>query len=485
MSKFSKEGYTFDDVLIIPRYSECLPKEVDTSSYLTKDIKFSMPILSAAMDTVSEGKMAIALANLGGIGVIHKNLTIKAQCEEVMTVKKYVNGYITDPITVLENTTIGEVKQCLEDSKISGLPVVDKLGKLVGIITNRDLKYLTNDSAIVSEYMQKERLIVGYPGISIKEIKEKMAIHKIEKLPIVDEDFKLVGYTTSRDVDNLENYKDANIDELGRLRCAAAIGVTADVLERVENLVNSGVDVLVLDSAHGHSIRVLETVKMVKDTYPEIPLIVGNIATKEAAIALSDLGVEAVKVGIGPGSICTTRIITGVGRPQITAINEVAEALANRETKVIADGGLKYSGDIAKAIVAGADFVMLGSMLAGTDESPGEVFVTDGKMFKSYIGMGSIEAMNRGGKDRYFQGENKGDKLISEGVSGIVGYKGSVVDVLYQLVGGLRSSMGYAGSSTIESLKTANFQVISSTTLAENHPHSIVVTNEQPNYNRM
>lgn len=484
MSKFIENGYTFDDVLLLPRYSEVLPKDVNTSTNLTKNIKLNIPVLSAAMDTVTESSMAIAIANLGGIGVIHKNLTIDAQCMEVSRVKKYINGYIDDPITVVEDDTLEHVEKLMSEAKISGIPIVDNDKKLIGLITNRDLKYIDRDQRLVSEFMKTENLIVGKPGISIEEAKELMQSNRIEKLPIVDEENTLVGYMTSKDVDNFVNYQSAAKDQYGRLRCAAAIGATADVLDRVERLVAVGADALVLDSAHGHSKGIVDTVRKIKEAYPDINLIAGNIVTAEAAVDLAKAGADAVKVGIGPGSICTTRIISGVGRPQITAVNNVAEALKDYDTCVIADGGIKYSGDIAKAIAAGADVVMLGSMLAGTDEAPGKIITIDGKSYKSYVGMGSLEAMSRGSKDRYFQGEIKSDKLISEGVSGAVGYKGSVVTVLHQLVGGLKSSMGYTGSATIEVAKTAQFQVISGATLQENHPHSIVITEEQPNYNK-
>lgn len=484
MEKFIENGYTFDDVLLLPRYSEVLPKDVSTKTKLTANIELNIPIISAAMDTVTESDMAIAIANIGGIGVIHKNLTIERQCYEVSRVKKYINGYIDAPITALETDTLAHVENLMSEAKISGIPIIDEEHKLIGLITNRDLKYIERDQRLVSEFMKSKDLIVGTPGITIEEAKELMQANRIEKLPIVESDNTLVGYMTSKDVDNFVNYKSAAKDKSGRLLCGAAIGATADVLDRVEKLVNVGVDVLVLDSAHGHSQGIISTVKKVKEKFPEVNLIAGNIVTASAAVDLAKAGADAVKVGIGPGSICTTRIISGVGRPQITAVNQVAEALKDYPTCVIADGGIKYSGDIAKAIAAGCDVVMLGSMLAGTDEAPGKIITIDGKSYKSYVGMGSLEAMSRGSKDRYFQGEIKSDKLISEGVSGAVGYKGGVVNVLHQLIGGLKSSMGYTGSSLISELKTAQFQVISGATLQENHPHSIIITEEQPNYNK-
>ncbi len=484
MDKFLEKGFTFDDVLILPRYSEVLPKDVQTKTNLTKNIELTTPILSAAMDTVTESSMAIALANFGGLGIIHKNLTIEAQCYEVNKVKKYINGYIDDPITAKKDDTLAHVEALMAEAKISGIPIVDNNKKLIGLITNRDLKYLNRDERLVEEFMTSKDLIVAAPNISIEEAKKIMQDNKIEKLPLVDNNHKLVGYMTSKDVDNYVNYKQASKDNEGRLRCGAAIGATADVLDRVKALVEVGVDVVVLDSAHGHSKGIIDTIKKIKKEYPNLDIIAGNIVTPEAAIDLAKAGADAVKVGIGPGSICTTRIISGVGRPQVKAIYEVSKALKDYDTCVIGDGGIKYSGDIAKAIVAGADVVMLGSMLAGTDQAPGELISIDGKHYKSYVGMGSLEAMNRGSKDRYFQGEIKSEKLISEGVSGAVGYKGDVSNVLHQLVGGLKSSMGYTGSKDILEFKTANFQVISGNSLNENHPHSIVITKEQPNYSK-
>lgn len=484
MAKFIENGYTFDDVLLLPAKSNVLPKDVDTSAKLTKDITLKTPILSAAMDTVTEYEMAIAMANFGGIGIIHKNLTIQEQARQVSKVKKYINGYIDDPITVKADDTLSKVETILSEAKISGLPVVSDDNKLIGLITNRDLKYIKRDERLVSEFMTRENLITGTKGITIQAAKELMQINKIEKLPIVSDDNDLIGYMTSKDIDNFVNYKEASKDKNGRLLCGAAIGVSDDVMERVQALNTAGVDVLVLDSAHGHSKGIIQITKKVKDTYPHIGLIVGNIVTKEAALDLAEAGADTVKVGIGPGSICTTRIISGVGRPQITAINEISEALKDSDVCVIGDGGMKYSGDIAKALAAGADTVMLGSLLAGTDQSPGEVYTLDGKLYKSYVGMGSLEAMNRGSKDRYFQGKVKGDKLISEGVSGAVNYKGDATKVLHQLLGGLKSSMGYTGSENTADLKNATFQIISSATLNENHPHSILITQEQPNYKK-
>ncbi len=482
MNKFIQDGFTFDDVLLLPRHSKVLPKEVSTTSNLTKNVKLNTPILSAAMDTVTEADMAIAMANIGGIGVIHKNLTIKEQARQVSKVKKYINGYVDKPITVKADDTLAHVESLMREGKISGVPVIDDENKLIGLITNRDLKYIERDERKVSDFMKSENIITGKPGISIQETKKLMQENKIEKLPIVNDDNVLVGYRTSKDVDSYVNYKEATKDEQGRLVCAAAIGVSPDVDERVKTLLDVGVDVLVLDSAHGHSQGILDLVKKIKTDYPQANLVVGNIVTAEAALDLAKAGADAVKVGIGPGSICTTRIITGVGRPQVTAVYEVSQALKDYDTCVIADGGIKFSGDIAKAIAAGADCVMLGSMLAGTDESPGEIYTVDGVSYKSYVGMGSLEAMNRGSKDRYFQGEIKSEKLISEGVSGAVGYKGSVTTVLHQLIGGVKSSMGYTGSATIKDLQTAQFQIISSATLNENHPHSITITQAQPNY---
>ncbi|MFV0288229.1 MAG: IMP dehydrogenase [Mycoplasmatales bacterium] len=484
MAKFIENGYTFDDVLLLPAKSEVLPKDVSTASNLTKDIVLNTPILSAAMDTVTEYEMAITMANAGGIGIIHKNLTIKEQTRQVAKVKKYINGYIDDPITVKKDDTLATVETILAEAKISGLPVISDNNELIGLITNRDLKYVIKDDRQVAEFMTSENLITGTKGITITEAKELMQKNKIEKLPIVDDNNKLIGYMTSKDIDNFVNYQNASKDQNGRLLCGAAIGVSEDVFERVAELIKVEVDILVLDSAHGHSQGIMEIAQKIKKLYPTIGLVVGNIVTKEAALDLAALGVDAVKVGIGPGSICTTRIISGVGRPQITAINEVAEALKDTEVCVIADGGLKYSGDIAKALAAGADVVMLGSLLAGTDQAPGEIYTLDGKLYKSYVGMGSLEAMNRGSKDRYFQGKVKNDKLISEGVSGAVSYKGDAAKVLHQLLGGVKSSMGYTGSPTIKVMQEATFQIISAATLNENHPHSILITQEQPNYKK-
>ena len=485
MAIFRRDGLTFDDVLLIPQESSVLPREVSTKTQLTKNVVLNVPIMSAAMDTVTESKMAIKMACIGGIGVIHKNMSIEQQQKQVYKVKKYINGFISDPITITIDSSLAEAEALMAEYKISGLPIIDKDEKLIGIITNRDLRYEARDERPVRDFMTSKELVVGFDGITINEAKKLLVKNRIEKLPIVDKEYKLVGYITSKDIDNVENYPEATKDGQGRLVCAAAIGYAEDLHERVKALLDAEVDILVFDSAHGHSKLIVDAIAKITKTFPTAEIIAGNIVTKEACRDLADAGVSAVKVGIGPGSICTTRIISGVGCPQITAINEVSEMAKEKDIKVIADGGIKYSGDITKAIGAGADAVMLGSLLAGTDESPGEVISLNGTQYKSYVGMGSLEAMQRGSKDRYFQKNTDTKNLISEGVSGQVAYKGSVEFTIYQLVGGLRSGMGYCGSSTLSELQSkAVFQVISGATLVENHPHNIKITKEQPNYQR-
>ena len=485
MAIFRRDGLTFDDVLLIPQESSVLPREVSTKTQLTKNVVLNVPIMSAAMDTVTESKMAIKMACIGGIGVIHKNMSIEQQQKQVYKVKKYINGFISDPITITIDSSLAEAEALMAEYKISGLPIIDKDEKLIGIITNRDLRYEARDERPVRDFMTSKELVVGFDGITINEAKKLLVKNRIEKLPIVDKEYKLVGYITSKDIDNVENYPEATKDGQGRLVCAAAIGYAEDLHERVKALLDAEVDILVFDSAHGHSKLIVDAIAKITKTFPTAEIIAGNIVTKEACRDLADAGVSAVKVGIGPGSICTTRIISGVGCPQITAINEVSEMAKEKGIKVIADGGIKYSGDITKAIGAGADAVMLGSLLAGTDESPGEVISLNGTQYKSYVGMGSLEAMQRGSKDRYFQKNTDTKNLISEGVSGQVAYKGSVEFTIYQLVGGLRSGMGYCGSATLSELQSkAVFQVISGATLVENHPHNIKITKEQPNYQR-
>ncbi len=479
------EGLTFDDVLLLPEASDVLPTTADVSSSLSNRIKLTTPILSAAMDTVTESEMAIKMALSGGIGVIHKNLSIEDQAKEVKRVKKYVNGYITQPITATEDMTLEEAKATMRQNNISGLPIVNNENCLVGILSKRDIKYVDDFTQTIASKMTKNPKVIYENEVTVEYVRELLQENRIEKLPIVTQENKLTGYITSRDIDNYIEYTEATKDEKGRLCCAAAIGVSQGMEERVTALVNAGVDMLVLDSAHGHSKGIVEAVAKVREIAPEVTLVAGNIVTKEAARDLYQAGADVVKVGIGPGSICTTRIITGVGRPQITAIMEVSEYAHSIGKKVIADGGIKYSGDIAKALAAGADAVMLGSMLAGCKESPGEEILLNGKKYKRYVGMGSIEAMKRGSSDRYFQKDKREKKLISEGVSGQVMYKGLVEDVLYQLIGGVKSSFGYCGAANMDQFhNNTRFQKISGSTLIENHPHSITITNEQPNYQK-
>ena len=479
-----KTGLTFDDVLLVPQYSEVLPSSVNISTNLTKNIRLNVPIVSAAMDTVTESAMAIAMAREGGLGFIHKNMSIEAQASEVDKVKRYENGMISDPITVRKYNTLEEVEQICLKYHISGLPVVDDDYKLVGMITRRDTKYLPADSTKVEEIMTKENLITAKSGTSLEEAKSILWKNRIEKLPIVDDNNKLVGLITSKDIDNVGNHPNACKDAQGRLRCGAAVGVGADTLDRVKALVSAGVDIITVDSAHGHSRNIIETVRSIRKEFPSLDIVAGNIVTAQAAQELVEAGANAVKVGIGPGSICTTRVVAGVGVPQITAIQDVAEYCKDRDVCLIADGGIKYSGDIVKAIAAGADVVMLGSLLAGCSESPGEEVLFQGRKFKVYVGMGSLAAMKRGSADRYFQSkETQAKKLVPEGIEGRVAYKGSVSDSIYQLCGGLASGMGYCGTPTLQSLKENGvFVQITSAGLKESHPHDVDITVEAPNY---
>lgn len=481
-----RTGLTFDDVLLVPQQSEVLPSEVSLETYLTPNIKLHIPIISAAMDTVTEHQMAISMAREGGLGFIHKNMSIEAQAEEVDRVKRSESGMITNPITLHKDNTLRDVAEMLRRFKISGLPVVDENNKLVGIITNRDVKYLAIDDTKVSEVMTKENLITAKIGTSLQDAKAILWENRIEKLPIVDDKGLLVGLITSKDIDNVVNYPNACKDERGRLRCGAAVGVGPDTMDRVAALVAAGVDVLSVDSAHGHSKNVLNVVKQIRKTYPDLGLIAGNIVTKEAAADLIEAGVNTVKVGIGPGSICTTRVVAGVGVPQITAINDVYEFCKSKGVCVVADGGIKFSGDIVKAIAAGADVVMLGSLLAGCSESPGEEVLFQGRKFKVYVGMGSLAAMKRGSADRYFQTKDtSARKLVPEGIEGRVAYKGAVGETLYQLCGGIRSGMGYCGTPTIENLKRDNVMIrITNAGLRESHPHDVDITVEAPNYSK-
>lgn len=479
-----KTGLTFDDVLLVPQYSEILPSEVNISTFLTKNIKLNVPIVSAAMDTVTESAMAIAMAREGGLGFIHKNMSIENQAAEVDKVKRHENGMILNPVIVSKEDTLIDVEKICRRYHISGLPVVDSDRHLVGMITRRDIKYLNIDNTKVEAVMTKDNLITAQVGTSLEEAKMILWKNRIEKLPIVDNQYRLVGLITSKDIDNIGNHPNACKDRQGRLRCGAAVGVGEDTLRRVEALINAGVDVITVDSAHGHSRNVIDAVRKIRDKFPDIDLVAGNIVTACAAEELAKAGVNTVKVGIGPGSICTTRVVAGVGVPQITAIQEVAEYCKTNDIKLIADGGIKFSGDIAKAIAAGADVVMLGSLLAGCTESPGEEVIFQGRKFKVYVGMGSLAAMKRGSADRYFQSKDtQTKKLVPEGIEGRVAYKGSVSDSIYQLCGGLLSGMGYCGTPNIEALKNNGvFVQITSAGLKESHPHDVDITVEAPNY---
>lgn len=483
--KFLGEAITFDDVLLVPAYSEALPRQVDVSSWLTSQIKLNIPIISAAMDTVTEYQLAIAIARQGGLGFLHKNMTIAQQSDQVRKVKRSESGLIIDPITLHENATIGEALKIMRENKIGGIPITDDNGKLAGILTNRDLRFESDYSRPVSTLMTKEGLVTAPSGTSLQQAEKILQKHRIEKLPVVDKKGKLVGLITYKDILKLQNFPTASKDEYGRLRTGAAVGVTADVLERVEALVQVGVDAIGIDTAHGHSKGVLDCVKMIKKKYPDLALVAGNIGTGEGALALAKAGADAVKVGIGPGSICTTRVVTGVGVPQVTAIHNASVALKNTPVKVIADGGIRYTGDVVKAIAAGADCVMAGSMFAGVEESPGETIIYEGRKFKSYRGMGSLEAMSAGSKDRYFQDvEDDIKKLVPEGIVGRIPYKGSLNEVMVQFIGGLRAGMGYCGAKNIQELKKAKFVKMSAAGAAESHPHSVAITKEAPNYSR-
>lgn len=484
-SKIATEGLTFDDVLVIPRYSEVLPRDVNTSVQLTRNLRLNIPIMTAAMDTVTESGMAIAIAREGGIGIIHKNMSIVRQAEEVKKVKRSESGMIVEPITLLADAVLGEAVNLMRDHKIGGIPVINGENQLVGIITNRDLRFEKNLDKRISDVMTKENLITAELGTDLRGAQEILEKYKIEKLPIVDANNKLVGLITFKDIQKVKNYPKACKDAHGRLVVGAAVGVTSDTLERVAALVAVGVDVIAIDTAHGHSKGVIEEVKRVKLAFPQLQIIAGNIATGSAAKALADAGADAVKVGVGPGSICTTRIIAGIGMPQLTALMEAAQALEGTGVPVIADGGVRYSGDIVKALVAGANVVMAGGLFAGTEEAPGETSFFEGRKVKSYRGMGSIEAMKDGSKDRYFQdAEEEVSKLVPEGIVGSVAYKGHVSEVLYQLVGGIRAGMGYCGSATIDELQTSRFVRITNAGMRESHPHDVAITREAPNYSR-
>ena len=486
MLRIVDQALTFDDVLLVPDHSDILPKDVDLKTRLTQNLTLNIPLLSAAMDTVTESRMGIALSELGGIGIIHKNLSIQAQAAEVRKVKKYESGIVRDPITIRSDNEVGELIQLTNELNISGMPVVDN-DELVGIVTSRDFRYQENHSVKVSEIMTpKERLITAKEGESPDVIKKLLQVNRIEKILLIDDSFKLTGLVTLKDINKSLDFPNAARDAEGRLLVGAAIGTKLDTLDRCQALIDAGVDVLVLDSAHGHSDGVLNQIKVVKSNFPNIQVIGGNVATGEGALALVEAGADAVKVGIGPGSICTTRVIAGVGFPQFSAVLEVADALKGTGVPVIADGGVRYTGDIVKAIAAGADCVMLGSLLAGTKESPGETIIYEGRKFKSYRGMGSVEAMKKGSKDRYFQDvEDDIKKLVPEGIVGRVPYKGELFESMTQFIGGLRAGMGYCGAENIETLKeSAKFVKITASGIKESHPHNVTITKEAPNYSR-
>ncbi len=482
--KVAQEGVTFDDVLLIPAYSEVTPNMVKLGTRFSRNINLNIPLVSAAMDTVTEVDMAIAIARQGGIGVIHKNMSIDRQAQMVRKVKRAESGMIYDPITISRTETVGDALRLMEENHIGGIPVVDDEGRLVGIVTNRDLRFQTDMSLPIEQVMTHENLVTT-TNPNLSEASEILLRHKIEKLPVVDKDNKLVGLITYRDITKIQDYPNACKDAKGRLRVAAGVGVTSDTLDRVKALVDAGVDAVVIDTAHGHSANVTNTLKAVKEAFPQIDVLVGNIATAEAAEYLINAGADGIKVGIGPGSICTTRIVAGVGVPQLSAIFDAAKVAHKHGIPVIADGGLRYSGDIVKALAAGGDSVMMGSMLAGVEESPGETIIYNGRKFKAYRGMGSIEAMEAGSKDRYFQSEKTdSSKFVPEGIVARVPYKGTLSETVYQLIGGLRSGMGYCGAPDIDRLHDAKFVRITSAGVAENHPHDVTITKEAPNYTR-
>ena len=478
-----QEGLTFDDILLVPSFSEVLPKDVTLKTKFTRNISLNTPIISAAMDTVTESHLAIAIAQAGGIGVIHKNMSIAEQALEVRKVKRSESGMIIDPITLKEDSIVEDALKLMKENKIGGIPVVDDNRFLKGIVTNRDLRFEKIKNRPIKEVMTSENLITTNDGTDLLTAEDILQEHKIEKLPVVDKDFKLVGLITFRDIIKVKQHPLSCKDKYGRLRVAGAVGVTSDTIDRVEALVKAGVDAVVIDTAHGHTKGVISKLKEVKAKFPKLDVVVGNIATAEAAKYLADAGADAVKVGIGPGSICTTRVIAGVGVPQISAINDVAIALEGSGIPVIGDGGIRYTGDIVKAIAAGADTVMVGSMFAGTEESPGETIIYQGRKFKSYRGMGSIEAMEKGSKDRYFQdNEVDSNKLVPEGISGRVPFKGKLSEVVYQIIGGLRAGMGYCGAANITKLKGSKFVRITNAGMLESHPHDVAITREAPNY---
>lgn len=484
-NKIAYQGLTYDDVLLLPDHSQVLPREVNVQTQLTREIRLNLPILSAAMDTVTEHRMAIALAANGGMGIIHKNMTIEQQAEEVRRVKRSESGLIVDPVTLKENDTLAYADTIMREHRIGGIPVQDKEGKLVGILTNRDLRFEQIDNRKVSDLMTRENLITAPEGTTLEQAKEILRAHKIEKLPVIDKDGRIIGLITYRDIIKREKFPNACKDHLGRLRVGAAVGVTSNTFDRISALLNAGVDVVTVDTAHGHSEGVLKSIKGIKKEFPDLQVIGGNVATQSGAQALIDAGVDAIKVGVGPGSICTTRVIAGVGVPQLSAVMEAMKAAGPAGVPVVADGGIKYSGDMVKALVAGASVAMVGGMLAGTDESPGETILYEGRKFKTYRGMGSIEAMKDGSKDRYFQDvESDIKKLVPEGIVGRVPFKGKVSEVLYQMEGGLRAGMGYCGAPDIKTLQQKQFVQITNAGLLESHPHDVHVVKEAPNYSR-
>ncbi len=483
--KFVGEGLTYDDVLLVPAHSSVLPREVKLNSMFSRNIQLNIPIVSAAMDTITDSSMAIAIAQEGGIGVIHKNMTVEKQAAEVRRVKRAENGMIIDPITVHEDATVKDVIDLMQEFHIGGIPVISMDNRLVGIVTNRDLRFERRTNRSVQEVMTKENLITTTEFTDFEQAAEILQEHKIEKLPVVDKDFRLVGLITYKDIIKIKARPNACKDSFGRLRVAAAVGIASNTLERVSALKEAGVDAIVVDTAHGHSQGVLQMVAHIKKLYPNIDLVAGNIATAEAALDLAKAGADAIKVGIGPGSICTTRVIAGVGVPQLTAVYEVAKALKDTDIPVIADGGIRFTGDIVKALAAGASTIMAGSLFAGVDEAPGETIIFEGRKYKTYRGMGSLEAMQEGSKDRYFQdAEDDIKKLVPEGIVGRVPYKGNLSEVIHQMIGGLRSGMGYTGSATIKDLQKAKFIKISPAGVHESHPHDITITREAPNYSR-
>lgn len=481
--RITRQGLTYDDVLLVPNYSQVLPRDVDTTVDLTPTLKLNVPIMSAAMDTVSEYRLAIALAREGGIAILHKNMSIEDQAEHVRLVKRSESGMIVDPVTLKEGATVREARALMKKQKIGGIPIVDDAGILVGIVTNRDLRFESEMGKKLGEIMTHEKLYTAKEGTNLKQAEQILQHYKVEKLPIVDGNNKLVGLITFKDIEKKKNFPNACKDEMGRLRVGAAVGVTPDTMDRVDALVAASVDAITVDTAHGHSQGVLDTIKKIKKAYPDLNVIGGNIATRSAAEALVEAGADVVKVGVGPGSICTTRVVTGVGVPQLSAVMEVAEFTRKKGIGLIADGGIKQTGDIPKAIAGGADAVMMGSMFAGVDESPGETIIYESRKYKSYRGMGSISAMNKGSKDRYFQDvEDDISKLVPEGIEGRVPFKGYLGEVVHQMTGGLRAAMGYVGAPDIKKMKEAEFVQISAAAYKESHPHSVQITKEAPNY---